>query len=82
VRTKRVYTIYVNFYIPVKLCVVTCLHISRQHPKYAHTVVKVLEEVFSLWSAPCLVLGNGPVDTHSDNRRGGFFVVRALLSAG
>jgi hypothetical protein len=43
---------------------------------------KVLEEVFSMWSAPCPVLGNGRIYTHSDNRRGIFYVVRAILSAG
>jgi hypothetical protein len=26
----------------------------------------VLEEVFSVWSAPCPVQGNGPIDTHSE----------------
>jgi hypothetical protein len=53
------------------VCIVTCRPISRQRPKYAHaTIEKVLEEVFSMWSASCPVLGNRPIITHSDNRRG------------
>jgi hypothetical protein len=62
---------------------VICRPISRQRLKYAHaTIEKALEEMFSMWSAPCTVLGNGPIDTHSDNRRGIFYVVRAIPSAG
>jgi hypothetical protein len=41
-------------------------------------MVRVLEEVFSVWSAPWAVLGKGPIDTHSDNRRGVSYVVRAM----
>jgi hypothetical protein len=45
--------------------------ISRQHPKYTHaTIEKVLGEVFSMWFAPCPLLGNRSINTHSDNRRG------------
>lgn len=29
-----------------------------------YTTILTTEEVFSLWSAPCLVLGNGTVNTH------------------
>jgi hypothetical protein len=38
-----------------------------------------MEGLFSVWSAPCPVLGNGPIDTHSDNRRDGFYVVHATI---
>jgi hypothetical protein len=31
-------------------------------------------------SAPCSMLGNGPINTNSDNRRGVFCVVRAMSS--
>jgi hypothetical protein len=34
-------------------------------------------EVFSVWSAPCPVLGNRPTDICSDSRGGVFYVVRA-----
>jgi hypothetical protein len=50
---------------------VSCRLISRQRPKYAHGTIE-LEEVFSMWSASCPVLGNGSINTHSDNRRGVF----------
>jgi hypothetical protein len=44
---------------------VTCRPISWQRPKYAHaTIQRVLQEVFSMWSATCPVLGNGAVNTH------------------
>jgi hypothetical protein len=63
--------------------IVTRRPISRQCPKYAHpTVERVLEKVFSMWSAPCPVLGNGQIDTHSNNRRGVFYVACVMLSAG
>jgi hypothetical protein len=62
---------------------VTCRLISRQRQKYVHaTVENVLEEVFPMWSAPDLMLSNGPIDTHSDNRRDVFDVVSARPSAG
>jgi hypothetical protein len=35
-----------------------------------------------MWSAPCPVLGSGPIDTNSDNRKSVFYVVRAIPSAG
>jgi hypothetical protein len=39
------------------LDIVTCTPISRQLPKYAHaTTEKVLQELFSMWSAPCPLL--------------------------
>jgi hypothetical protein len=57
---------------------VTCRPISRQRPNCAHATMEgVLEEVFSLWSAPCPVLGNGPIYTHSDNRRGVLYMILA-----
>jgi hypothetical protein len=63
-------------------CIVTRRPISRQCLKYAHaTLEKVLGEVFSMWSVPCTLLGNGPIDMHSDNRRGVFFAGRTMLSA-
>jgi hypothetical protein len=43
---------------------VTCRPISRQRSKYAHaTIKKVLQELFSIWSAPCPLLGNGSLNT-------------------
>jgi hypothetical protein len=43
---------------------VTCRPIFRQSPKYAHaTIGKVLQELFSMWSAPCPLLGNGSLNT-------------------
>jgi hypothetical protein len=62
--------------------IVTCRPISTQRPEYANaTIEKVLEEVFSMWSASYPVLGNGPIDTQSDNRRDIFYVVHAMPSA-
>jgi hypothetical protein len=62
---------------------VTRRTISRQQPKYAHArVERVLEEVFSVLSAQCPLLGKGPTDTHSGNRMGVFYVVLAMSSAG
>jgi hypothetical protein len=59
-------TLY-NLLLNVCQYTVTCRRISMQRPKYAHaTIEKVLEEVFSVWSAPCPVLGNGPMNRHSD----------------
>jgi hypothetical protein len=38
--------------------------ISRQRPKYAQsTIEKVLQEMFSMGSAPCPLLGNGSLNT-------------------
>jgi hypothetical protein len=49
--------------------VVTCRPMSRQRPKYAHaTIEKVLQEVFSMWSAPCPLLGNGSLNTLPQQR--------------
>jgi hypothetical protein len=53
---------------------VTCTPISRQHPKYAHaTLEKVLQKVFSMWSAVCPLLSNGslniPADTNARKNR-------------
>jgi hypothetical protein len=51
----------------LRVYIVTCRPNSTQRPKYAHaTIENLLEEVFSMWSAPCPVLGNGSIDTHSD----------------
>jgi hypothetical protein len=36
---------------------------SRQRPKYSHaTIEKGLKDVFSMWSAPCTLLGNGSLN--------------------
>jgi hypothetical protein len=44
--------------------IVTCGPISRQRPKYAHaTIEKVLQEMFSMLSAPYPLLGNGSLNT-------------------
>jgi hypothetical protein len=46
------------------ICIVTCRPMSRQRSKYEHaTIEKVLQEVFSMWSAPCPLLGNGSLNT-------------------
>jgi hypothetical protein len=38
--------------------------ISRQRPKYVHaTIEKVLQEVFSMWFAPCQLLSNDSPNT-------------------
>jgi hypothetical protein len=43
---------------------VTCRPVSRQRPKYAHaTIENILQELFSMWSAQCLLLGNGSLNT-------------------
>jgi hypothetical protein len=64
------------------LNIVTCRLISRQRTKYEHATMERVLEVFSMWSAPCPVLGNGPIKTYSDNRRVVFYVVRSTSSAG
>jgi hypothetical protein len=46
------------------------------------TIERILEEVFSMWSASCPVLGSGPIDTRSKKRRGVFYVVLSMSSAG
>jgi hypothetical protein len=44
---------------------------SSLRPKYAHaTIEMVLEEVFSMWSAPCPVLGNDRIHTHYEKHNG------------
>jgi hypothetical protein len=44
--------------------ILTCRTISRQRPKYAYvTIEKVLQELFPMWSAPCLLLRNGSLNT-------------------
>jgi hypothetical protein len=43
---------------------VTCRPISRQRPKYAHaTIEKILQELFSMWSAPCPLFCNRSLNT-------------------
>jgi hypothetical protein len=62
---------------------VTSKLVSGRRPKYAQaTIETLLEEIFSMWSAPCLVIGNRPMNTHSDNIRGVFYVVGAMSNAG
>jgi hypothetical protein len=54
---------------------VTCTPISRQRPKYAHAILeRGFQEVFSIWSAPCPLLGNGSItlsrgNGYTDNNR-------------
>jgi hypothetical protein len=44
--------------------IVTCRRISRQRPKKAYaTIEKVLQELFSMWSATLPLLGNGSLNT-------------------
>jgi hypothetical protein len=44
--------------------IVTCRPISTQRLKYVDaTIEKVLQEVFTMWSAPCPLLGNGSLNT-------------------
>jgi hypothetical protein len=51
------------------LNIVTYRPISRQRSKYAQeTIERVLQEVFSMWSAPCPLLGNGPLNTFPRQR--------------
>jgi hypothetical protein len=59
---------------------VTCRHVSGQCSEYVHaTIERILGEVFSVWSAPRPVLGNGLIYTHSDKKRGVFYVVRIVI---
>jgi hypothetical protein len=47
--------------------------ISKQRSKYTHaTIENILEELFTMWSAPFLALGDGPIGAYSDNRRSVF----------
>jgi hypothetical protein len=44
--------------------IVKCRPSSKQRPKYMHaTIEKAMQEVFSMWSAPCPLLGNGSLNT-------------------
>jgi hypothetical protein len=55
---KRWMSQYRSFYI------MTFRHISTQRPKYAHiTIERVLQEVFSMLSAPCPLLSNESLNT-------------------
>jgi hypothetical protein len=48
--------------------IVICRPISRQRPKYAYaTIVKVIQGLFSIWSAPCSLLGNIPTESDAWN---------------
>jgi hypothetical protein len=52
----------------------TCRPIFRQRQKYAHaTMGKVLQDLFSMWSAPCPLLGNRslniPAEADARNNR-------------
>jgi hypothetical protein len=39
-------------------------------PKYAHAAIEgILRELFSMWSAPCALLGNGSLNTFTRNSR-------------
>jgi hypothetical protein len=56
-------------YVPVSKLqnTVTCSPISRQRPEYAHEPIEnALQEVFSMLSASCPVLGNRATNKHSD----------------
>jgi hypothetical protein len=55
---------WIRIWSPPQFYSVTCRPISRQRPNYAHaTLEKVLQEMFSMWSAPCPLLGNDSVNT-------------------
>jgi hypothetical protein len=72
---------YMRTFVYMCVYIVTCRPVSRQRPEYAHaTKERVLEEVFSMYSESCPVLGNGPIYTHSDKRRDVFYMVRAKHS--
>jgi hypothetical protein len=59
--------------------IVKCRSISRQHQKYAHAAIeKALQEVFSMWSAPCLLLGNGSLNTFPQKQARGTIEHRLL----
>jgi hypothetical protein len=78
-----VYSLMLRPSMKVPANIVTCRPVSERRPKYAYvTIEKILEEVFSMWSAPCPVLGNGPMNTQSNNRRCVFYVVRAMPRTG
>jgi hypothetical protein len=50
--------------------IVTCKPISMQRVKYTHaTIEKVLQELFSMWCAPCPLLGNRLLNTFPQNNR-------------
>jgi hypothetical protein len=58
--------------------IVACGPISRQQPKYAHAIIeKVLQEVFSIWSAPFPLLGNGSLNTFPQKQTRG--TIRHIL---
>jgi hypothetical protein len=65
----EVHPLYVYFEIanqcfPVLKYIMTCRPMSKQRPKYVHaTIEEVLKEVFSMWSAPFPLLGNGSLNT-------------------
>jgi hypothetical protein len=52
--------LYIVTYRPIS----SIYNFSRRRPKHAHTTIeKVLQEVFSMWSTPCPLLGNGSLNT-------------------
>jgi hypothetical protein len=49
--------------------IVICRPISRQRSKYAHGMIEnALQVLFSVWSAPCPLLGNGSLNTFPQKR--------------
>jgi hypothetical protein len=65
---------------------VTCRPIYRQRPKYTHAIIeKEVQEMFSVWSAPCPLVGNwstthSRVNGYTDNNRiTSFAMQRALI---
>jgi hypothetical protein len=55
---------------------VTCRPISRQRPKYPHaTIEKVMQELSSMWSTPCPLLGNGSLNTFPQKQTRGINVL-------
>jgi hypothetical protein len=48
--------------------IVTCRPIYVQRPKYTHTIENLLQEVFSVWSVPCPLLGNGSLNARNSRK--------------
>jgi hypothetical protein len=62
----------INSYLDKQEHIVQCTPFRRQRPKYAHAKIEnVLEEVFSMWSVPCRLLGNGSLNTFPQKQTGG-----------
>jgi hypothetical protein len=67
--------------LPLLKYTVTCRFIPRQRMKYVHaTIGKVLQELFSIWSAPCPLLDNGSLNIFPRKQRRG--TIDLLLEQG